>query len=77
MSVSSSVLLNAVAAIDQVIAPWHRGGPDLLRPLGREVFTKTGTVLPVLTLTLVNHCVRPPFKTGAKNLCLLISTVVS
>ena len=28
-------------------------------------FTKTGTLLPVRTLTLVNHCAKPPFNTGA------------
>ena len=59
------------------ILPTTAGAALFSVPLGREVFTKTGTVVPVQTLMQVNHCEKLPFKTVAKNLCLLISTVVS
>jgi hypothetical protein len=64
-------------AFEGVAASYHpqTGGLISSGPLGREVFTKTGTVVPVRTLTLVNHCEELPFNIGAERQTITITIV--
>ena len=49
------------------------GGLISSGPLGREVFTKTGNVVPVRTLTQETHCEKLPFNTGAERQTVTIT----
>ena len=68
MSGANLVTAIAFCAFEAAAASSHpqAGGLISSGPLGTEVFTKTGTVLQVRTLTLETHCEKLPFNPGAE-----------